>query len=101
MVNSGLCLSSTPSLRKLRPISYTRSMPPTMQPLEVELGGDAQVEVAVQRVVMGDERARRGAAGERLQDGRLDLDEAALVQEAAHGGDDPGALDEDFARARR
>jgi hypothetical protein len=44
--------------------------------LEVQLGGDAQVEVAVQRVVVGDERARQRAAVERLQDRRLDLDEA-------------------------
>ena len=30
MVNSGLCRLSIPSLRKMRPISYTRSSPPTM-----------------------------------------------------------------------
>ena len=33
MVNSGLCLKLTPSLRKSLPISYTRSMPPMMQRL--------------------------------------------------------------------
>ena len=52
--------------------------------LEVELGGDAQVEVAVERVVVGREGARQGAAVERLQDRRLDLDEAAFVEPAAH-----------------
>ena len=66
--------------------------------LEVELDGDAQVEVALELVVVGDEGPRHGAAVERLQDGRLDLDEAALVEEAADGGDDAGALDEDLAR---
>ena len=30
VVNSGLCVASMPSLRKMRPISYTRSSPPTM-----------------------------------------------------------------------
>ena len=30
VVNSGLCLGSRPSLRKMRPISYTRSRPPTI-----------------------------------------------------------------------
>ena len=29
LVNSGLCLVLMPSLRKMRPISYTRSKPPT------------------------------------------------------------------------
>ena len=58
-----------------------------MQPLEVELGGDAQVEVAVERVVVGHERPGRGAAVDRLERRRLDLDEAALVEEAAHRGD--------------
>ena len=53
--------------------------------LEVQLGGDAQVEVALERVVVGDERPRQGAAVERLQDRRLDLDEAAPVEEAADG----------------
>ena len=50
--------------------------------LEVELGGDAQVEVALELVVVGHEGPRHGAAVERLQDGRLDLDEAALVEKA-------------------
>ena len=70
------------------------------QPLEVELGGDAQVQIAVQGVVMRRERARHGAAVERLQDGRLDLDEALVVQEATDGGDHPGARDEPLARLR-
>ena len=30
VVNSGLCLGSMPSFRKMRPISYTRSKPPTV-----------------------------------------------------------------------
>ena len=42
------------------------------QALEVELGRDPQEEVAVKRVVMGGERARKGAAVERLEHRRLD-----------------------------
>ena len=62
--------------------------------LEIELDRDAQVEVAVELVVVRGERPRHGAAVQRLQDRRLDLDEAALVEEAADGADHVRALDE-------
>ncbi len=65
------------------------------QPLEVELRRDAQIQVAVQRVVMRHEGARGGAAVQRLQDRCLDLDEAVAVQELAHRGEHAGARDED------
>ena len=58
------------------------------QALEVELGRDAQVEIDVERVVVGHERARRGAAGNRLHHRRLDLDEAARGEELAQELDD-------------
>ena len=57
------------------------------QPLEVQLGGDPQVEVAVELVVVRRERAGVGAAVERLQDRRLDLDEAGGVEVAAQRRD--------------
>ena len=66
--------------------------------LEVQLGGDAQVQVPLQLVVMRDERPRQGAAVQRLQHRRLDLDEAARVQEVADRLDDAGALHEHLAR---
>ena len=66
--------------------------------LEVQLGGDAQVEVPLQLVVVRDERPRQGAAVQRLQHRRLDLDEAARVQEVADRLDDAGALHEHLAR---
>ncbi len=56
--------------------------------LEVELVGDPQVERHVERVVVGHERPRRRTPIQRLQHGRLDLEEAALVQKGpdpAHG----------------
>ena len=68
------------------------------QPLEVELGGDPQVQRAVQRVVVGRERPRERAAVDRLEHRRLDLDEAALVEEAPHRRDHAGARDEQLAR---
>ena len=53
------------------------------QALEVELGGDPQVERLVELVVVRRERPRERAAVARLQDRRLDLDEAVLVERAA------------------
>ena len=65
------------------------------QPLEVQLWRDAEVEVHVERVVVGDERARRGAAVERLHHRRFHVDEAAFLELAADGRDDLAARDED------
>ncbi len=53
------------------------------RPLQVELGRGPQEELAVERVVVGDERPRRGAAGHPLQDRRFQLDPAARVHVVA------------------
>ena len=50
--------------------------PAHQQPLEVQLVGDPEIERHVERVVVGDERPRRRAAVERLQDRGLHLEEA-------------------------
>jgi len=76
-------------LRKTRPSSKTRSYPPDDQPLQVQLGRDAEMEIGVERVVVGDEGARRGAAGDRLHHRRLHLDIAATRQEITEISDDP------------
>ena len=55
------------------------------QPLQIQFKADAQVEVLVQLVVMRDKGARRGAAVDRLQDGRLHLQEAFAVEVVAQG----------------
>jgi hypothetical protein len=47
---------------------------------------------------VGRERAREGAAVERLKDRRLDLEEAVRVEPAAHRGDHARAQDEQLAR---
>ncbi len=70
------------------------------EPLQVQLVGDAQVQGALQGVVHGDERPRRGSAVERLQGGRLHLQEPLGVQECPQLGDDPRALAEDLADLR-
>ena len=50
------------------------------EPLEVELGRDAEVEILVEDVVVRDERLGERAAVARLEDRRLDLDEALAVE---------------------
>ena len=67
------------------------------QALQVELGRDAQKQIDIERVVVRDEGPRHGAAGDRLHHRRFDFEEAALVEEAAHGAHNLRALDEDFA----
>ena len=62
--------------------------------LEVELRGDAQVALLVERVEVRGEGARVGAAERLLQDGRLDLEVALVLHEAPDAGDDPRAVDE-------
>ncbi len=66
--------------------------------VEVQLDGDAQRHLLVQRVVMGQERARRGAPRERLQHGRFDLDEAPLGHERPQRVDRARARHEQLAR---
>ncbi len=61
------------------------------QPLEVELGRDAQVDVGVELVRVRDERVGEGAAVARLEDRRLDLEKALRVEVAADRSDHAGA----------
>jgi hypothetical protein len=69
-------------------------------PLERQLERDAQAHVEVKRVVVGGERAGGGAPRARVEHGGLDLDEPALGERAAHGGDRARADLEDPPRAR-
>ncbi len=68
------------------------------QALQVELGRDPQVEIGVELVRMRHERVREGPTEARLQDGRLDLDEALLVEVAADRRDDARPQQEELAR---
>ena len=65
------------------------------QALEVKLEGDAEVEVAAEGLVLGDEGPRRCAAGDGLHHGRLDLHVAARVEEVAKLPDDLAAQEHD------
>ena len=65
--------------------------------LERELGGDAQVEVAVERVEVRHERTSVGAAEDGVHHRRLDLHVALGLHVAADEGDDLAALAEDVA----
>ncbi len=67
------------------------------QALEVQLVGDAEVEVDVERVVVGDEGACGGTAGDALQHGGIHLEVALLVEVGTHLVDNHGALDEGVA----
>src|SRR6185312_5041534 len=68
------------------------------QAFEVQLLGDAQVEIDVQGVVVGDERPGRGPTGDGVEDGRLHLDEAALLQPPPGEADDATAGQQDAPR---
>ena len=59
---------------------------------KVELGGDTHIHVLVEGIEMGDERTGGGSAGDILEDGSLDLGISGLVEDAAHGAYDDGAL---------
>ena len=68
------------------------------EPLEVELGGDAERDVEVEGVHVRGEGAGRGAAVHDLQHGRLDLDVRPVVERAAQAAHDGRALAGDAAR---
>ena len=53
------------------------------EPLQVELGGDAQIQLHPQRVVVRLERTRDRPSGDRLEHGSFDLNIAPLVEKAA------------------
>ena len=54
------------------------------QSLQMQLEGDAQVQIDVEGVVMRDERPGRGAAGDGVQRRRLHLAKALVVQVIAN-----------------
>ena len=68
------------------------------QPLEVELGGDAQVEVEIVGVDVGEERAGVGAAVDLLQDRGLDLQKPLADQRFADRVQNTAAGPDELAR---
>ena len=69
------------------------------QPLQVQLGRDAQEHLLVERVVVRDEGLGVGAARDRVQHRRLHLQEAVLDHEVADRADGLAARHEARARA--
>jgi hypothetical protein len=67
------------------------------QALEIQLGRDPQVQLALERVVASGEGSRQRAAVERLQDRRLDLEEALPVEVGADGRHHTSARGEELA----
>src|SRR3546814_21069378 len=53
------------------------------QSLEEQCRRNAQIQIAIERVVMRHERPRRRAASDRLQHRRLDFDEAECIEKIA------------------
>src|SRR5213079_1422064 len=66
----------------------------------VELRRDPEVEVHAERVVVGLERPRDGTARDRLHHRRLDLEEAARVEELPDRRHEPGTEHEDRPHLR-
>ncbi|MNQ50011.1 hypothetical protein D3C85_639370 [compost metagenome] len=67
------------------------------QTLQIELGGDTQVHVDVQRIVVSDERTRGGTTRDDLHHGGFHFHEALLVEELADAGNHLGADHEGLA----
>ena len=68
------------------------------QALEIQFGRHAQEQAHVERVVMGHERTRRGAARDHLHHRRFDLEEPAFIEEATDITDNGGAGPKGIAR---
>src|ERR1700741_1698204 len=59
--------------------------------LQIQLRGDTQVEIEIEGIVVGDERARSGPAGNRLHHRRFHFDITACIEERAKSAKNFGA----------
>ena len=91
MVNSGLCRGDSPSLRNTRPISKTRSNPPTTSRLRYSSGAIRRYRSTSRALWWVTNGLASGAARDGVEDRRLDLDETAVLQPAAGQRDHPAA----------
>ncbi len=66
--------------------------------LQVKFRRNAQVQIHIERIVMGNKRTCRGAAGDGMHHRRFHFDVSALVEEAADFANDGRALDEHVPR---
>ena len=65
--------------------------PADQQPLQMQLGRDAQVKLEIERVVMRVERFGRGTAGDRVQHRGFNFKKTTFDQNPADAGDDAAA----------
>ena len=93
----GVVLVADALVAEVAPDLVDRVVAADQQALEVQLEADAQVQILVKLVVVRDERARRRAAVDRLEDRRLHFQKGVIVEEVAQRADRLGALDEDLA----
>ncbi len=70
------------------------------QPLQIKFRRDAQEQIHLQRIVVGDERAGRGAAGDRLHHRRFDFEKVVFDHELPDQGDNATALAKCLANLR-
>ena len=98
-MNSGLCRGETALVAKAAADLEDLVEATDDQSLQVQLGRDPQIEVGIEGVVMRDERARRGTAGDRMEDRRLHLDEALRPQPLPHALDHIAAQHQQLATA--
>ncbi len=70
------------------------------QPFKIELGGDAQVEIHAEGVMVGHEGLGLSAAGDRLHHRGLNLHETPVAQEFTDQADDLHPFAEDGAALR-
>src|SRR5437868_5171872 len=69
------------------------------QALQIQLRGDPQVEVEIESVVVGDERACRGSTGDGLHHRCFHFDVTARVEEGAQSPQNLCAPEKIFANA--
>ncbi len=79
----GIVLGGDPFIAEIAVDLVHAVEPADHQSLQIKLRGNAQVEVEIEGIVMGDERARGGAAGDGLHHGRFHFDVAARIEEVA------------------
>ena len=93
----GIVLGRDPLVPEVA-VDLVHALEPTDdEPLEVELRRDPEIQIDVERVVVRLEWPGDGAARDRLHHRRLDLQEAARVEEPPQRRDEPRAEQEDRA----
>ena len=76
----GIVFEADAFVAEIAPDLVDRGKAADDQPLQIQLEADAQIKVLVELIVVGDEGLCSRAAVDRLQDRRLDLEEAGVVQ---------------------